>query len=139
MMRRPPRLRKAERSGLAASMRSESCRRSFAYFARSTSSRLALGSRTMRLRSTPKLLAGVGRACSVFQFIADSLPVGHPEYVVQPFASANGYDIVACTAFAARIWASERHDSPVSAPPSQRTAASGLALTAGSKRRSQAL
>src|SRR4029453_18712096 len=135
----PPRLRKAERSGLAASIMSESARSSFAYFARSTSSRLAVGSRTMRLRSTPKLLAGVGRSGSAFQFVADSLPVGQPGKVVHPFASANGYEIGPCTAFAARIWASERQDSPVSPPPLQRTAARGLAVTAGSKRRSQAL
>ena len=82
----------------------------------------------MRLRSTPKLVAGVGRAGSVFQFVADSLPVGQPENVVQPLASANGYDIDPCTAFAARIWASERQDSPVSAPPLQRTAAEGFGV-----------
>ena len=44
----------------------------------------------MRLRSTPKLLAAVGREGSAFQFVADSLPVGQPENAVQPFASANG-------------------------------------------------
>ena len=64
----------------------------------------------MRLRSRPLFAdAAVGGAGNVFQFVADSLPVPQPANVVHPLSSANGYVVVACSASAALICASDRH------------------------------